>query len=472
MGGALQPDQPSLVILDLDSPVSVSQALSHILSTSGRLKVVHHREPAADGGDGEPSAFTDLVFRTRPDLCVLVFCAPLVGRVGPIFRRLKSALGAAPTIAVTDACEPEAMLKLLTLGVADFITLPLNPSDIYPRIWRFLESAREEPTTRSLKETLGLKQLVGHSTSFLEQIKKISVVAKTDATVLILGETGTGKELCARAVHYLSQRAGLPFVPVNCGAIPQDLVENELFGHEAGAFTGASGAKAGLIREAQGGTLFLDEIDCLPLQTQAKLLRFLQEREYRPLGSSKTVSADVRVLAASNSDLNERVRAGKLRQDLFYRLNVIPVVLPALRDRPQDIVLLANHFAAKYADAFGKPVPSFSLDAQQLLLCYQWPGNVRELEHTIERAVIFGGDTIRGCDLSLPRERADGRQESFQQMKARAVAQFEKACIQALLLAHEGNITRAAKAAQKNRRAFFELIRKHRIDARRLRSDH
>jgi transcriptional regulator with PAS, ATPase and Fis domain len=323
-----------------------------------------------------------------------------------------------------------------------------------------------------LKETLGLKQLVGHSASFLEQIKKISVVAKTDATVLILGETGTGKELCARAVHYLSHRAGLPFVPVNCGAIPQDLVENELFGHEAGAFTGASGAKPGLIREAQGGTLFLDEIDCLPLQTQAKLLRFLQEREYRPLGSSKTVSADVRVLAASNSDLSERVRAGKLRQDLFYRLNVIPVVLPALRDRPQDILLLANHFAAKYADAFGKPVPAFSLDAQQLLLCYPWPGNVRELEHTVERAVIFGEDTIRGCDLSLPRERADGRPESFRQMKARAVAQFEKACIQALLLAHEGNITRAAKAAQKNRRAFFELIRKHRIDARRLRSDH
>ena len=199
-----------------------------------------------------------------------------------------------------------------------------------------------------------MKQLIGESLPFLDEIKKIPTVAKCDANVLIFGETGTGKELCARAIHYLSPRASKPFIPFNCGAIPTELMENELFGHVQGAFTGASTAQPGLIGAADSGTIFLDDIDCLPASSQAKLLRFLQEKEYRQLGSAKMFQADVRVIAATNSDLEAAVDEGKFRQDLYYRLNVIPLTLPALRDRRDDIPLLARHFINKYANEFQK----------------------------------------------------------------------------------------------------------------------
>jgi len=472
---ALRLQQPSLLVFDFSASANLGEALRGLLTSSGlkRIHLYRQEEESRDEEGADDNRLTEVVSRCQPDLCFLAFSPASLKQANALFRRVKASLIGVSTIAVTDAGDPTEMLELLALGVADFVTLPLKPLDVYPRIWRLIQSPpREEPLTQSLKDRLGLKQLVGESPAFLEQIKKISVVAKTDATVLVLGETGTGKELCARAIHYLSHRAGLPFVPVTCGAIPQDLVENELFGHAPGAFTGATGAKPGLIQEAQGGTLLLDEVDSLPLKAQVNLLRFLQEKEYRPLGSTKPVPADVRVIAASNADLSERVRSGALRQDLYYRLNVVPLTLPPLRDRREDVLPLANHFAAKYAEAFDKPVPRLSIDAQQLLLCYDWPGNVRELEHVMERAVVFAADgTLSGLDLTLPRMEAPGRQESFQEMKARAVAQFERACIQRLLLANEGNISRAARAARKNRRAFFELIRKHRIDARELRSN-
>ena len=289
--------------------------------------------------------------------------------------------------------------------------------------------------------------------------------------VLISGETGTGKELCARAIHYLSPRAGRPFITVNCGAIPVELVENELFGHERGAFTDASTAQGGLIHEAEGGTLFLDEIACLPLLAQVKLLRFLQDKEYRRLGSPKTQQGDVRVVAAMNIDLEEAVREGKLRQDLYYRLNIIPLVLPPLRERREDIPLLARYFLAKYAARLNKDVTDCSPDVMQLLVLYEWPGNVRELEHTIERAVVLSEQAvIHKADIILPRVAAAAHQDSFQEAKAKVIAQFERTYIQGLLLAHQGNITKAARAAQKNRRAFWQLMRKHLLDAHSFKS--
>ncbi len=286
--------------------------------------------------------------------------------------------------------------------------------------------------------------------------------------MLITGATGTGKELCARAIHYLSPRAGQPFVPVNCGAIPVELVENELFGHERGAYTGAAHAQHGLIHEARGGTLFLDEIDCLPLMAQTKLLRFLQDHEYRPLGSARVRRADVRVIAASNVDLEEAVREGRVRRDLYYRLNIIQLVLPPLRERREDIPLLARHFLAEYAAEFDRPAADISPDAMQALVSYDWPGNVRELEHTIERAVMLcGAEVLGGGDIVLP-GRGGAADESFRQAKARVVADFEKSYVEHLLVSHEGNISGAARAAHKNRRAFWQLIRKHRIDVRRF----
>ena len=289
-----------------------------------------------------------------------------------------------------EADDSQDIFRLLEMGIDDFVISPIKPGEILLRIRRLLEkNALEDSVSQSIKQKFGLKQMIGESPSFLSEIKKIPVLAKSDAIVFITGETGTGKELCARAIHYLSPRSRSPFMPINCGAIPVDLVENELFGHEKGAFTGASETRTGLIAEAEGGTIFLDEIDCLPLAAQVKLLRFLQEKEYRPLGSKKMKKADVRLLAAMNIDPQEAVAAGRLRQDLYYRLNVIPLVIPPLRERREDIPLLARHFLLKYAVQFNKPMADFSAEAMQLLQLYDWPGNVRELEHHVERAVVL-----------------------------------------------------------------------------------
>jgi DNA-binding NtrC family response regulator len=278
--------------------------------------------------------------------------------------------------------------------------------------------------------------------------------------------------LYARAIHYGSVRAGRPFMPVNCGAIPAELVENELFGHERGAFTSAATLQTGLIEEANGGTLFLDEIDCLPVFAQVKLLRFLQEKEYRPLGSSKIRRADVRIIAASNLNLEEAVANGKVRQDLYYRLNIISLILPPLRERREDIPLLAHYFLARYASELDKEVHEFSAEALQLLMVHHWPGNVRELEHVVERAVVLSeSSTLQPHDLviSTPAVRNNG-QESLQEAKAKEIARFERDYIQGLLSACKGNITRAAQVAKKNRRAFWQLIQKHQIDVARFKT--
>ncbi len=315
-----------------------------------------------------------------------------------------------------------------------------------------------------LKQTLGLAKFVGESPVFLEAIRNIPAMAACDASVLITGETGTGKEICARAIHYLSRRSEKPFLPINCGAIPVELVENELFGHEPGAFTGATASAFGVVREANGGTLFLDEVDSLPPAAQVKLLRLLQEKEFRPLGSNKIWRADIRVVAASNADLTEQLHAGRVRRDLYYRLNVLSLHLPPLRDRKEDIPALARHFQTKYAASFAKDPKTFTPAALQKLVLYSWPGNVRELENVVERAVALAElATIQAEDIHLPGTPGPGEAESFQAAKARVVADFEKDYIQQLLLVNEGNITQAAKAAQKNRRAFWQLMRKHRI---------
>jgi two-component system response regulator GlrR len=327
--------------------------------------------------------------------------------------------------------------------------------------------------SQALKERIGLRQLIGNSSVFLQEIQKIPLVAAFDASVLVSGETGTGKELCARAIHYLSPRAHKPFVPVNCGAIPVELIENELFGHERGAYTGAHAAQPGLLKEAESGTLFLDEIDCLPHLAQVKLLRFLQEKEYRPLGSTTVCSADVRIIAASNSDFSMSVATGKLRADLFYRLNVVRLNLPSLRERAEDIPLLVRHFLQKYAREFNRNEVQASLEVIQALTLFPWPGNVRELEHVIKRAIILRENgALRVSDLDLPAGSTANGFQSFRDAKAAVLRQFERTYIQSLLLAHRGNITRAASAARKHRRAFWALIRKHDIDAESFRSSH
>ena len=369
-----------------------------------------------------------------------------------------------------DADEAE-LDELLGQGVADFLLAPLRDSDELARVRRLLNRiAQEQQAREALTEKLGLQQLIGESPAFVEETKKIPVLARSDTSVLISGETGTGKEMVARAIHYLSPRAGKPFVPVNCGAIPVELLENELFGHTSGAFTGAAGARDGLIREAEQGTIFLDEINCLPLLAQVKLLRFLQNKEYRPLGSTRVLTGDVRIIAASNANLETEVAAGTLRRDLYYRLNVVPIVLPPLRARSQDIILLARHFLAQYAAKANSPASSFSAAAERKLLLYDWPGNVRELEHVIERVVVLcTEEIIREDDIILPGQ-VDVTRMSFQELKANVISQFESNYLQNVLTACRGNITKAAQVAQKERRTFWALVRKHNIDVQKFRA--
>lgn len=333
-----------------------------------------------------------------------------------------------------------------------------------------MQTSTNDMLMSSLKEKIGLKQLIGKSPVFLDQVNKIPAIARCDSCVLITGETGTGKEMFARAIHYLSPRAGKPFIPVNCGAIPAELVENEIFGHVKGAFTGASDTHPGLIHEANSGTIFLDEIDSLPLQSQVKLLRFLQEKEYKHLGSAKILRADIRVIASSNIELKRAAIEGRFRKDLFYRLNIIPLVLPNLRERREDIALLAHHFLEKYAFELNKRINTITPEALRKLMAYEWPGNVRELENAIERAVVFAeNNMIFEKDVNLPDSEAGHASESFQTAKARMIEQFEMDYIRKLLIVNQGNITQAAKTAGKNRRAFWELIRKHEIDVSRFR---
>ncbi|HEX3559738.1 MAG TPA: sigma-54 dependent transcriptional regulator [Pyrinomonadaceae bacterium] len=460
-----------VLLLDFCPPGGLGEALRKILEvrTPDRRGAAHTpvevcRVHSLDGALPASAAVDDsrLTFLALPH--------DLSGRAGELIAAAKRIAPSSPLVIVAEETCPREMFELLKLGATDFIVPPLCVADVLPRAWRLLEgSAPDEACRRKVKERLGLRQLIGESESFLAEMRKIPLVAKCDARVLITGETGTGKELCARAVHYLSPRTAKPFIPVNCGAIPSELVENELFGHERGAFTGAVKVQRGLIQEAEGGTLFLDEVDCLPPLAQAKLLRFLQEREYRPLGSARMRRTDVRVIAATNVDLGEAVKQGRVRRDFYYRLNIVPLRLPPLRERRSDIGLLAQHFLSKFAVEFGSAANAFSPGAVERLTAYDWPGNVRELEHIVERAVALSErEDISAEELDLPATDAPACTRSFGEAKAQVVARFERQYLLELLLEHRGNITHAAAAARKNRRAFWQLLRKHHINVRDL----
>jgi DNA-binding NtrC family response regulator len=320
----------------------------------------------------------------------------------------------------------------------------------------------------SLRGKLAFAALVGRSPLFVEAVRQLPCIAKDRAAVLIEGETGTGKELAARALHYLGPRAGFPFTAVNCGALPDTLLEDELFGHERGAFTDARGRREGLIAQAEKGTLFLDEIDSLTRKAQVSLLRVLQEGRYRPVGSSEERCADVRVVAATNAALEKLVQTGAFRADLYYRLCVFHIHLPSLRQRPEDVPLLAVHFLEKHA-ADDEPAAVLSPDALAVLMAYDWPGNVREVENVMIRASrLCQNGRIETEDLGLrtTQPAAAGTASPFQTMKEAAVRDFERSYLRRLMAVHQGNVTRAARAAGKDRRELGKLLKKHHIDSR------
>jgi DNA-binding NtrC family response regulator len=323
-----------------------------------------------------------------------------------------------------------------------------------------------------LRQVQSYAHLVGQSPRFLKAIRHVPSAAKSDVTLLVSGETGTGKDLVARAVHYLSPRAGHPFVDLNCGSLPDPLLEDELFGHDPGAFTDARGPRTGLIEQAEGGTLFLDEVDGLTPRGQVVLLRVLQDKTFRRLGSSRQNRADVRFIAGTNAALEELVRARAFRSDLYYRLAVLLIQLPALRERREDILLLASHFLEKYR-APDRPVPRLSDDARVALLSHDWPGNVRELENAIVRAIQLGGsDEIAPAQLGIPTmvpaaaepaAAPQGCASSFAARKQQLIESFERDYLTQLMREHAGNVTRAARTAGKDRRDLGKLLKKHHL---------
>jgi two-component system, NtrC family, response regulator GlrR len=400
---------------------------------------------------------------SNPDVVVATLGAFEATNTGLLLASLHRAFPHRSVLVTTTHPDTFDFSRVLDMGASDFLLPPLRRSELLPRLMRQVPIASHgDAVVQKLKEDIGLKQMIGESPAFLNKVGCVPRFARCDATVLISGESGTGKELFARAIHYLSPRADRPFVPVNCGALPENLVESEIFGHKRGAFTGAASDQAGLIGEAEGGTLFLDEIDCLTPQAQVKLLRFLQDGEYRSVGSQQILHANIRVVAAANIDLRHVVRSGKFREDLFYRLNVLSLMLPALRERCGDILLLTRDFLDKQAAIAQARPKNLSLAALNRLLSHSWPGNVRELQNVLMRAIVLSDrDSIEPADLGLPEDVSSAEEQSFRAMKARAIEQFEHDFLATIMHAHSGNITRAAFAVKKNRRAFWELLRKH-----------
>ncbi len=395
------------------------------------------------------------------------------------FEVLRAAKARAPeteVVMMTAYATVQDAVTAMKDGAYDYLQKPFDPDDAVLVVARALERRRLRAQAKSLRRELegvyAFHNLVGKSAPMKDVYQLLEQASKLEITVLLNGETGTGKELAARAVHYHSARKERRFVPVNCGALPSELVESELFGHARGAFTGAVGAKPGLFEEAEGGTIFLDEIGELPLPVQVKLNRVLQEREIRRVGDNRPTQIDVRVIAATHRDLKAEVAAGRFREDLFYRVNVFPVVLPALRDRREDIPLLASHFLEKHAGALRKELSGIEADALRALTGYPWPGNVRELENAIERAVaVAKGPKIELRDL--PQD-VKGTQEGaipgellarmpYREAVDLARDRVSRDYLTVLMREHEGNVTHAAQRAGMERESLHRLLKRYGI---------
>jgi len=386
-------------------------------------------------------------------------------RVLDFFFSLRASPIAKPTLAVLPQPTTETVAAAVSQTADDFVYSPIRPDELRHRLIRLLGPPRSDldAVRERLIREMGLMQLVGRDPGFVEALEQIPRFARSDAPVLITGETGTGKELFARAIHFLGQRRNLPFIAVDCAAIPDHLFENEFFGHARGAFTDAYRDQKGMIRMADGGTLFLDEVDGLSPSAQAKLLRFLQERTFRPLGADRFEHADVNVIAATNRDLGACVRDKQLRSDLYFRLNVLRLHLPPLRERGGDIALLARHFLKTLAKPAEPTRKSFSASALRSLALHDWPGNVRELFNVVQRAsVACDAAQILPCHVTLPQAQSpDAAPVHFRAARAAAIAAFERRFVEELLDKHGGNITHAAREARQDRRAFGRLVKKY-----------
>ncbi len=385
-------------VLVVDDEPALRRSLARVLETRGMKVGI-----AEDGEQG-----LDYIRRSPPDVALVDIMMPGIGGL-ELLGRVKEEGLHVEVVLMTAFADVDSAVAAMKAGAYHFLTKPFHSNDaVAHAVQKAAEHRRLVDRTRKLEQVLLSKErfgeIIGDSPRMLEVYRLIEGVANTSSTVLILGESGTGKELVARAIHQQSPRAKKPFVAVNCGAIPKELVESELFGHVRGAFTGAQAARTGLFESADGGTILLDEVGDLPLAAQVKLLRVLQEGEIKRVGADETRTVDVRVLAATNLDLVSRIQSGEFRRDLYYRLNVIALELPSLRDRGDDVLLLASHYLQKFARSMQREPKRLGPDAIRVLREYDWPGNVRELEHAIEHAMVLAQrDVIAAADLPFNR---------------------------------------------------------------------
>ncbi|GKS57180.1 acetoacetate metabolism regulatory protein AtoC [Nitrospira sp.] len=380
-------------ILVVDDEPSLRDVLSIMLKKAG-----YATNTASDGEEAVTQIGKEIY-----DLVITDLKMPGMGGMD-VLKAVKSSSPDTVVLVVTAFGSAESAVEAMKLGAYDYLTKPFQIDEVQLTIRNALEKRRLSTENMLLKREMAshssLSSIIGQSDAMQKVFDVIVKVADTRSNVLICGESGTGKELVARAIHYNSSRAHMPFVAVNCSAMPETLLESELFGHMKGSFTGAVSNKAGLFEVANGGSIFLDEIGDMSMPTQVKLLRVIQEREFRRVGGTQDVKVDVRIIAATNRDLERAVAEGTFREDLYYRLDVIPIRLPPLRVRTGDIPLLVQHFLDQFAKESGKPAPSIAPDAVQALLAHEWRGNVRELENLIERAVAFSsGGTITATDV-------------------------------------------------------------------------
>ena len=370
-----------------------------------------------------------------------------------------------PIIILTAHGTIKSAVEAMSRGAFSYLTKPFDDQELLLQIQKSLEKrnlSREVKRLQNIvEEKYGFDNLIGKSGKMKRVMMQVAQAAKTDSIVYINGESGTGKELIAKNLHLAGSRGDGPFVAINCAAIPENLLESELFGYQKGSFTGANRNKKGLFAEAHGGTFFLDEISEMPINMQAKLLRVLEEKAVHPIGARTTVKVDTRILAASNKNLEEEVQKGNFREDLFYRIHVIVINLPPLRERKEDIPLLAGHFLEKYSKQANKKITGISSAASQKLLRHHWPGNVRELENTIEAAVAMADKNVITEDLILQTQQiAD---EGLKFLKD-AKKDFEKNYLMQLITLTKGNVTEAAKLSGKYRADLYELLKKYNLN--------
>lgn len=461
-------------IMVVDDELVIREGVKRVLESSGELEV----ETCSSG----QLALERLL---DEDFDLVITDLKMPGMSGmEVLQTLKTIYPDVPVVMITGYANVGTAVEAMKYGAADYIPKPFKPQELIDKIVTAMQTGRNHFDDATLKRDLadcsGFGMFVGASREMCKVYRRIKQVAPTDSTVIVTGESGTGKELVARALHVNSLRSDKPFVAVDCTSLVESLLESELFGHVKGSFTGAVQTKTGLFKVADGGTLFLDEISSLSLTTQAKLLRVLQQREVTPIGATTPIPVDIRLVAATNRPLKNMVQEGTFREDLLFRLNIIPVDLPPLRSRKGDLVLLVRHFLEKFAEDFGKDIRGLTPDAMIALEQHPFPGNVRELENIIQRGVVLAeGDMIRRSDLELlEREsvRADRSQyipqtvdelkETKRMLRDKATEPLEKAFLLQALEKNNWNITKAAEETGMQRPNFQTLMKKLGISSR------